>query len=340
MMESAHSSMPAIESFDDPFTTSSDAASISQPNESETPSNDASAQENALEEDADPWAVLAAAAGEPHRGQPLQPDRPTQTFAHTQGETFTMPQPTTHQNGTIPIEGLAVLGSQIQSTATNLTRTLSTRIQEVDAKHGISQKVGEVKQNVEEKYHISEKLNDFHQKVVKPAGGGVVEKVVPAVNHGWGAVRRSVASLNERRTHADGTSAEGAQVAPTSDSNNGAHIRQRWASLSQAVGNTWTSAAKAAGDSVEHWTEGHMQWREEQKRKMEQESGNGHPSLDVAKERIAGGMNWVSDRLMNKSQPVVSRSPVNQNQSVVSTLLDLEAENTDSDGLPSSFFKD
>jgi hypothetical protein len=210
----------------------------------------------------------------------------------------------------------------------------------VDAKHGISQKVCEVKQNVEEKYHISEKLNDFHLKVVKPAGDGVVEKVVPAVNHGWGAVRRSVAGLNERRTNVDGTSVEGVEVAPTNDSNNGADIRQRWASISHAVGNKWTSAAKAAGDSVEHWKEGHIQWRDDQKKKMEQEAADGHPSLDVAKERIAGGMNWVSERFMNKSQPVESRSPVNQNQSVVSTLLDFEAEHTDSDGLPSSFFKD
>eukprot|EP00804_Cyclotella_cryptica_P019701 CCRYP_016461-RA/>CCRYP_016461-RA protein AED:0.21 eAED:0.21 QI:0/-1/0/1/-1/1/1/0/249 len=249
-----------------------------------------------------------------------------------------MPQPTDHQHGTIPIEGLAVLGSQIQSTATNLTRTLSTKIQEVDAKHGISQKVCEAKQNVEEKYHISEKLNDFHLKVVKPAGDGVVEKVVPAVNHGWGAVRRSVAGLNERRI--DGATVEGVEGAPNNDSSNGADIRQRWASISYAVGSKWTSAAKAAGESVEHWKEGHMQWREEQKKKMEEEAANGQPSLDVARERIAGGMSWVSERLMNKSQGGDSRSPANQNQSVVSTLMDLEAERRDSDGLPSSFFKD
>jgi hypothetical protein len=293
--------MPAEESFDDPYAT---------------PPSDNSALE--LKEEADPWAILAEGAGE----SPPQPLEETST-SFAAGENFSMPQ-------TEPTSEHPIL-SQIQSTATSLTRTLSQKVQEVDAKHGFSQRAMEAKNTVEEKYHIGEKLQDFHSKVVKPAGDRAVETVGPAVTTGWGAVRRSIGSLTQKRDGAGVDSIDGeAAFNGAHSADNGADIRQKWASLSSAVGTKWNTTAQTIGERAEQWKEGHLQWREEHMKK----SGEGQ-SLDA---KIAGGMNWVSGRF-KKGQNVETSSPEKE-QSVVSTLMDLDMRNTDDDGLPSSFFKD
>ena len=343
--------MPQTEDFDDPFGELNLDTTTPAESEAKTPENPAADTNNAVDDDADPWAVLAAAAGEEaptpeaetQKSESSQPtetitdDQPSTSFA--QGETFSMPQThSPYQPGPIPIEGLSLLGSQIQSHASNLSRTLSTKFQEVDAKHGITQKVTEAKNNVEEKYHISEKMSNFHTRVVKPAGDNVVEKVVPSVKEGWGAVsstvRQSVANLNTE--NGAGIDSVDAEVALNQQSQQVPDLRQKWASISSAVGTRWSSTAAVLGEKAEVWKEGHMQWREEHMKKMGEEGGNSRAPLDV-KETFAGGMNWVSQRF--KKAQVNNESPVKE-QSVVSTLIDLDSRQVDSDGIPSSFMRD
>ena len=349
-MESAHSSMPQTEDFDDPFSELNLDTSAPADNVTETQENNAADTNATEDDDADPWAVLAAAAGEEapapepetqqsessQQTEKAVDDKPSTSFA--QGETFSMPQTQSpYQAGPIPIEGLSLLGSQIQSHASNLSRTLSAKFQEVDAKHGISQKVTEAKHTVEEKYHISEKMSNFHTQVVKPAGDNVVEKVVPSVKEGWGVVsstvRQNVANLNSNSgAGIDSVDGEMAlnQQSETPD------IRQKWASVSSAVGNRWSSTAAVLGEKAEVWKESHMQWREEHMKKMAEERSTNRAPLDV-KETFAGGMNWVSQRF--KKAQVNNESPVKE-QSVVSTLIDMDSRKVDSDGIPSSFMRD
>ena len=266
-----------------------------------------------------------------------------QSTSFAQGETFSMPQTQSpYQSGPIPIEGLSLIGSQIQSHATNLSRTLSTKFQEVDAKHNITAKVSEAKHNVEERYHISEKVSDFHTRIVKPAGENVVEKVVPTVREGWGAVsstvRKSVANLHQETDHNDGAGIDSVDGEVALERNQqppaatAVDVKQKWASISSAVGSRWSSTAAVLGEKAEVWKEGHMQWREEHIKK----SNDGRPAPALG-ETLSGGMNWVSQRF--KRQEDSYDSPVKE-QSVVGTLMDMDSRQTDSDGIPSSFFRD
>jgi DNA-binding HxlR family transcriptional regulator len=336
--------------FDDFFNDTGDSSSPSAGSVTKTSSNNVDTSDAASDEDTDPWAVLAAAAGEealppaqshpePQNIQmPPQDNPPMTSFA--QGETFTMPQTQSpHQSGPIPIEGLATLGSQIQSHATNLSRTLSTKLKEVDAKHGIIQKVSDAKHNVEQKYHVSEKMNEFHTRVVKPTSHTVVEKVVPSVKQSWGVVsttvRESVANLNTDNANGAGIDSVDGEVALNRQQTQ-VDIRQRWASISTAVGTKWNSAATTLGEKAEVWKEGHMQWREEHKKKIDE--GHAKPLEDV-KESLAGGMQWVSQRFRKKDQTNNDGSP-RKEQSVFGTIIDMDSRYIDADKIPSSFLGD
>jgi hypothetical protein len=250
MMESAHSSMPQSEDFDDPFAgLTDDASTFTSATETEIPEN-----ATTVDEEADPWALLAAAAGEeapqppPSTQQSDSGEQPSTSFA--QGETFSMPPPTQSP------EGLSLLTS-VQTHASTLSRTLSTKLQQMDARHGISQKVSHVKSHVEERYHVTEKMNEFHTKVVKPA---VVEKVVPTVKEGWGSLRSKVANLHSET--------DGAGIDSTDSEAWNKDIRQQWSSLSTALGCKWNATAAVLEKKAESWKEGHLQWRAEQ-RKMD-----------------------------------------------------------------------
>lgn len=339
--------MPQTEDFDDPFAPLDGAASpLSNSAAAEVPSS--ASTDNAVEED--PWAVLAAAAGEeapkPEQSQTtseptpaaeIQQEEHVVSTSFAQGETFSMPQTQSpYQSGPNPIEGISLLGSQLQSQVGALSRTLSTKLQQVDAKHEITRKVSDARNNVNERYQISEKVHQFHTNVVKPAGDNIVEKVIPSVQQGWGAlssnVRKSVANLNQENGAGAGVDSVDGERALNPEKGT-ADIRQTWASISSKLNST----AAVLGEKAEVWKEGHMQWREEHLKKMEQERAHGgNPALDV-KETFAGGMNWVSQRF-KKSQVVNNgESPVKE-QSVVSTLMDMDK--SDSDGIPSSFFRE
>lgn len=266
-----------------------------------------------------------------------------QSTSFAQGETFSMPQTQSpYQSGPIPIEGLSLIGSQIQSHATNLSRTLSTKFQEVDAKHSITAKVSEAKHNVEERYHISEKVSDFHTRIVKPAGDNVIEKVVPTVREGWGAVsstvRKSVANLHQETIPNNGAGVDLVDGEVALERNQqqqqpAVDMKQKWASISSAVGTRWSSTAAVLGEKAEVWKEGHMQWREEHMKK-----NNDGRSVPALGETLTGGMSWVSQRF-KKQENSSYDSPVKE-QSVVGTLMDMDSRQTDSDGIPSSFFRD
>lgn len=342
MMESAHSSMPQTEDFDDPFASLDSTASPLSNATAEAPSS--ATTDN---EDEDPWAVLAAAAGEeapkPEQSQPASDPTPaaeipqeehTVSTSFAQGETFSMPQTQSpYHSGPIPIEGISLLGSQLQSQVGALTRTLSTKLQQVDAKHGITQKVSDARNNVNERYHITEKVQQFHTNVVKPAGDNVVEKVIPSVQQGWGAlssnVRKSVANFNQEKEDGAGVDSIDGERALNPEKGN-----TTWASISSK----FNSTAAVLGEKAEVWKEGHMQWREEHLKKMEQERARGNPALDV-KETFAGGINWVSQRFKKVQVENNHASPVKE-RSVVSTLMDMDSRQSESDGIPSSFFRE
>ena len=96
----------------------------------------------------DPWA--ATDISNVHVGEE---DSPTSTssedvkVSHSEGETFTMPQP--DASNTRANEFLAAMS--------NLGSVISTKAREVDQQTGISTKVA----NVNEKYHVSEKWGNF-----------------------------------------------------------------------------------------------------------------------------------------------------------------------------------
>lgn len=130
-------------------------------------------------------------------------------------------------------------------------------------------------------------------------------------------------------------------------------LTQKWASISSAVGTKWQSAAAGVGESVEHW-------KEEHKKKMATENagmngpydptGGGSNKARVdpvsakVKESFAGGMGWVSKRFQEvKSQReggAGTSMGYDDAREMKEMPSDRETKRTDSDGLPSSFFKE
>ena len=347
-MQSAHSptpesnGMPTTEEFDDPFkTTSSNLDDLTL--DSEHNKNDNS-------NETDPWAVLAAAAGEdapapvasesdsapPTSAETAIPTTSvppstkhniveTTTLEHHEGETFSMP---TDQQNEPPS-----LASQIRSSTANLTSTLSHKIQEVDTKTGISTKTKELN----DQYHISEKWSTFQTNVIIPTttktvektkevSTSVKEKVAPSVKEHWGSIKQRSTELG---------------------------VTEKWSSLSLKVG-AKLNETKA---NVEHWKE------EQEKKKAlansnisnggegqqqttkqpiinEQQKEQIQQNIEATKEKVkegwTGGMNWLSSRI----QQVHAHQ---QQQQQGNGVQDYSAGNgggvsrMDSDGLPTSF---
>eukprot|EP00571_Detonula_confervacea_P013901 CAMPEP_0172304198 /NCGR_PEP_ID=MMETSP1058-20130122/5632_1 /TAXON_ID=83371 /ORGANISM="Detonula confervacea, Strain CCMP 353" /LENGTH=326 /DNA_ID=CAMNT_0013015323 /DNA_START=11 /DNA_END=991 /DNA_ORIENTATION=+ len=302
----------------------------------------------ATEEEADPWAVLAAAAGE--EAPPPTPSTthaetavpatttladhpPTATAAtatalsHAEGETFTMAD--LNNNNQHQQQQPPSLAAQIQSSTANLSSALTTKIQQVDAKTGISTKA----HTVDEKYHISEKWSHFQTDVLKPTtektrqktkevSTSVKEKVGPSVKEHWGSIKQRSTEMG---------------------------ITQKWSSLSSKVGSKWHETSAQVGESVEHWKE------EQEKKRALANSSNGNnndyngeaareqqqqqfqQNLEGAKEKVVerwtGGVSWVSQRIQAAKQQ--SNGGLNGGE-----FTDRETKRMDSDGLPSSFRRD
>lgn len=343
MMESAHTNTA---------TPNDDVGmqdlALSSDNESGNSSSDAPAPSSntdgaGVDSDQDPWAVLAAAAGEeapspPSSSSPAADTAvavdPTAapaavedqapTFAHAQGENFSMPTPTENNKPS--------LADQIQSSTANLTTTLQTKIAEVDAKTGLSTRA----KNVDEQYHISEKWTATVEKtkeivtpvtaktvektreIVAPVKASYDEKVAPNVREQWGSIKTKSQQLN---------------------------ISQKWNSISSAVGTKWNETREVVGDSVERL-------KEEQEKKRAVANANvdtttyptgtgGGLALEGAKEKVVeswtGGMNWVSSRIQSVKE---QRQQSSENLNAAGGGVDNTVSRLDSDGLPSSFRKD
>ena len=350
MMQSAHSptpesnGMPPTEEFDDPFkTTSSNLDDLTL--DSEHNKNDNS-------DEADPWAVLAAAAGEdapppapaasestPHTSAetavPATAVPPstqhniieTTTLEHHEGETFSMP---THEPPS--------LASQIRSSTANLTSTLSHKIQEVDTKTGISTKTKEL----DDQYHISEKWSTFQTNVIIPTttktvektkevSTSVKEKVAPSVKEHWGSIKQRTTELG---------------------------ITEKWSSLSSKVG----AKLNETKENVEHWKEeqekkkalansnisnggeGGQQQMIKQPIINEQQKEQIQQNIEATKEKVkegwAGGMNWLSSRIQQVHAHQQQRQQGNGVQDYSAGNGGGGVSRMDSDGLPTSFRRD
>mmetsp|Transcript_15852 Transcript_15852/g.28524 ORF Transcript_15852/g.28524 Transcript_15852/m.28524 type:complete len:383 (+) Transcript_15852:53-1201(+) len=380
MMEPAHSPTPPgtdeVVDTDDPFSTMSSSSNLEDlvldsdnvdendvaNNVSTTATADAATvaaggEDAAVATDVDPWAVLAAAAGEeaPAPSPPSTPSndddgavtppavatavaitdhQPPITLAHAQGETFTMP---TANEGNDKQQPLPSLAAQIQSSTANLSTVLSTKIHEVDAATGLSTKVTTKARVVDEQYHITEKWSAFHTNVLKPTTTKTIEKtkVVSStvkeklnsnqgVKEGWGSIKQRSAEMG---------------------------IAKKWTSMTTVVGSKWNETSSKVGESVEHW-------KEEQERKKSMANANeggvaengergraGLQKIDLegTKEKVVeswtGGVNWVSQRIQNsKLSSEVERSQ--QWQRPATGPPDAEFKRLDTDGLPTSFRKD
>ncbi|KAL7545478.1 hypothetical protein ACHAWF_008829 [Thalassiosira exigua] len=287
--------------------------------------------------DEDPWAVLAAAAGEPTPApapapvspvpavpvpaaaeavETAMPAAPDVALTHAAGETFSMPG-TDATNGGGAGERPS-LAAQIQSSAAALTH----KIAEVDAAAGISAKTREV----DERYHIGEKWREFQTNVVQPTAAKTVEKTKevssnvkeqygPQVKEGWGNFQGSV---KQRSTEMG--------------------LASKWSSLSAVVGTKWNETREQAGGAVEHW-------KEEQERKKALANANGEqngaggglpPQFEATKEKAAEGWtkgaNWVSQRIQTFKEEHEQNGSVGGGAAPDGNLARL-----DSDGLPSSF---
>ncbi|EED93359.1 predicted protein [Thalassiosira pseudonana CCMP1335] len=347
MMQSAHSPMPTQD--DDPIRqSSSNMSELALDSENytnasttsasaATPPHAPSSNSPTTDDNADPWAVLAAAAGtSPHPNNNDNTNTPptitateqTQpSLSHAEGEVFSMPTTAEQQ----PTNGLAALGSQIQSSAATIGHVLSSKIREVDAKHGVSTKVQTTKHNLNEQYHISEKWNEFQTNVWTPVSTKTVEKTREVTQVVGERVAPMIGGLTEKIVGRAGKSAD--QVAPERDGEGGVSLpppnseqhvdlRQRWGSVTSAVSTKWQSATAVVGE-----------WKEEHMKKMDQEAGprGDNQSLEVAKEKLAGAKDWVSQKLVEAAERRGSGGGMEMNEK--------ETRRLDSDGIPSSFFK-
>lgn len=292
--------MPATEQFDEPFPTTNGEAAPTLP------------PDTAGDDDQDPWAIMAKAAGE--ELPPAEPSKDAngtvsaaeivhdkhgagvQMMTHAQGETFSMDTDSAAPAG----DFRASLAAHVQAS----TQFLQSKIQEVDEKAGISVKLKEV----DEQHRISEKLGSFNERVVKPTTEKtaartreVTEKVKPSIQQGWGSIKDRTAEMG---------------------------ISERWSSISSAVGAKWNETTQHVGENVEHF-------KAEQEKKRAMANANGAPQLkpqfEDAKEKVVSGWNkglgWVNQQL-------------NKSDSSDNVRDDKEMARLDSDGLPSSFRKE
>ena len=358
MMQSAHSptpppnGMPATEEFDDPFPSASlDDLALNGEDKNEddkgTPAGDAA--DAAANNEADPWAVLAAAAGEeaPAAASPsptttaaadtattpadssISPLETT-TLAHAEGETFTMPT-TPNGNGNDKISSIvAQVQSKIHEVDSNIG--LSTKVRSIDEQYQISQKLSEFNEHistkarsVDEQYHISQKLSEFNENVLKPTtaktvektkevSSSVKEKVGPTVSEKWGSIKQRTVEIG---------------------------VAQKWGEISSATSNKWSETK----DSIVHWKE-----EQEKKKALTPVAGNGGGSggggldLEVAKEKVVegwtGGVTWVSQKIQDVKLQHQQQQQQGGGQMNGSSGGEREMNRLDSQGFPSSFQKD
>jgi len=381
-MQPAHSPTPPgtdeVVDLDDPFNTMSSSSNLEDLvldsdniDENDAANNAAistaadaatvaagEGEESAVAADVDPWAVLAAAAGE-EAPAPTPPSdnndgivtppavatavaitdrQPPITLAHAQGETFTMPTTNEGNDNQQQQQQHPSLAAQIQSSTANLSTVLSTKIHEVDAATGISTKVSTRARVVDEQYHITEKWSAFHTNVLKPTTSKTIEKTKEVsstvkeklnnnqgVKEGWGSIKQRSAEMG---------------------------ITRKWASMTTVVGSKWNETSSKVGESVEHWKE-----EQERKKAMANANEGGVPQngergggglqkidLEGTKEKVVeswtGGVNWVSQRIQNsKLSSEVERSQQWQRPATTGPS-DAEFKRLDKDGLPTSFRKD
>jgi len=359
MMESAHSptpngdtpnNMPPTEDFDDPFPSPPLDDLVLSNNEQPQLGE---GQNNKVGEvgasEADPWAIMAKAAGEDAHPTAASSTAPATTnnndtsaktavpavsassqggeptLTHAEGETFTMPG-TEQQNNNSQSGG-------------SLADQIKGKIQEVDAKTGISTKASEIN----EQYHISEKWSNFQTTVIKPTTEKTVEKttavkekVAPKIAEQWGSLKQNPNVMG---------------------------ISQKWGSVTSKVGAKLNETKEQVGESVEHWKE------EQEKKKAMANSGvaadgssmNGgseastkkplineqqkeqlQQNLEATKTKVVegwtSGMSWVSQRIKAQHEHQQQQGAQQQQQQQPSGG-DQEMNRLDSDGLPSSFRK-
>lgn len=303
----------------------------------------------ATADEADPWAVLAAAAGEappplpstaPVETAPVETavsattnaiadDQPTEAvttttaLSHAEGETFSLSDLNTSQQQQQHPQPPS-LAAQIQSSTANLSNALSTKIQDMNAKTGISTKA----HDIDTQYHLTEKFQKFQTDVLKPTtaktvertkevSSSVKEKVGPSVKEHWGSIKARSTEMG---------------------------ITQKWSSLSSKVGNKWQETSVQVGESVEHWkveqekkralanaNNGNDNYGEATREQQQQQQQQFQQNLERSKEKVVeswtGGVSWVSQK--------IQAAKLQQQQS-----MDRETKRVDSDGLPSSFRKD
>ena len=311
------------------------------------PNNNSDEQIMASSDDSDPWAVLAAAAGEgtsldqsPSSAALPGDSDSTETMpaassptmlTHAEGETFAMPDASTTSSSTTS-SSPSIL-DQLRSSTTNL-------LNEVDAKTGISHRA----KAVNDQFHISEKWSNFHTQVLQPTTIKtreiVNEKLTPTIKEHWGSMQQRTSEMG---------------------------VKERMANVSSAVGQTWQSTSARIG----HWKE-----EQEMKRALANArnteslygdataaGGEGtlssasqgqqqfQQNLEGAKVKVAEGWHWISQRIQETKLPPRQQPQQQQQQKpqpssggggeeVGPNNRTSGMKHLDSDGLPSSFRKD
>eukprot|EP00581_Thalassiosira_minuscula_P015328 CAMPEP_0183719612 /NCGR_PEP_ID=MMETSP0737-20130205/12467_1 /TAXON_ID=385413 /ORGANISM="Thalassiosira miniscula, Strain CCMP1093" /LENGTH=380 /DNA_ID=CAMNT_0025949333 /DNA_START=9 /DNA_END=1151 /DNA_ORIENTATION=+ len=370
------SSTPVTEDFDTMSSSNLEDLALTSENESENAEAAASAAAaaattdaaaapaaapaaNTAEEEADPWAVLAAAAGEeapqpPPAATPANTsvivadanappaEQPGAQLMHSEGETFAMPGAPNSSSQERPS-----FASQLQSSTANLSATLTTKLAEVNAKTGISTKA----KSVDEQYHLTEKWTSFKTDVIAPTTTRTVEKT------------KEVSTTAVEKTKEVSTSVK-EKVAPhwgaMRQRTTEIGIAQKWSSLSSVTKTKWNESKEKVGENIEHWKE------EQERKKALANSGAGDAAaanggaggvgdpateklkkdLEATKEKVVeswtGGVNWVSQRIKDAklSQELNNNGNANNSAAATTTSTDQSLNRLDSDGLPSSFRKD
>jgi len=342
MMQSAHSptppteesngsTMPATEVFDDPFYKEGEddlALDTNTKNEVGTPSNN---------ESADPWAVLAAAAGEDapppvnNTADTAVPIPPATELTHTEGENFSMPG---------NVDSSQQQQQQSSGILASFTTNLSHKIEEIDAKTGISKKSAELN----DQYHISEKWSSFNEKVIKPTTEKTVaktnevkEKVAPSVKEHWDGIKvKSSEKANEMGISQKwGSITAGAKAKLEETKSNVEHWKEEQ-EKKKALQNSGSNGSINSGSGAT--TEGSVNSQTKQPIVSEQQQQQIKENLELTKVKVVegwnGGMNWLSQKINDaKAQHEQKVEEQKQANSAV-------VNRTDSDGLPSSFRKD
>jgi hypothetical protein len=126
---------------------------------------------NTNDEDVDPWALLAAAAGDreiTNDSSSAGITAPTTTMTHTEGEVFTLPP----------------YGSSSSSSATTtippFLASIATRLQDVDKQYlNLSTKI----QEFDTTYQLTNKLTQYNEDVIKPVTARTIEQTsIAALN--------------------------------------------------------------------------------------------------------------------------------------------------------------